>query len=80
MKKRLISLLLAFSMALTFLPVGAVSALAAESGSTFTFNNLKYEILSDTTAAVKGPAISTLSGEITIPETATDPSEEKLIL
>lgn len=32
MKKRLISLLLAFSMALTFLPVGAVSALAAESG------------------------------------------------
>lgn len=32
MKKRLISLLLAFSMALTFLPVGAVSAFAAESG------------------------------------------------
>lgn len=32
MKKRLISLLLAFSMALTFLPVGVVSALAAESG------------------------------------------------
>lgn len=77
MKKRLISLLLAFSMALTFLPVGAVSAFAAESGSTFTFNNLKYEILSDTTAAVKGPAISTLSGEITIPETATDPSDGK---
>ena len=33
MKKRLISLLLAFSMALTFLPVGAVSAFAAETGS-----------------------------------------------
>lgn len=32
MKKRLISLLLAFSMALTLLPVGAVSAFAAESG------------------------------------------------
>lgn len=32
MKKRLISLLLALSMALTFLPVGAVSAFAAESG------------------------------------------------
>lgn len=32
MKKRLISLLLAFSMALTFLPVGVVSAFAAESG------------------------------------------------
>lgn len=33
MKTRLISLLLAFSMALTFLPVGAVSAFAAETGS-----------------------------------------------
>lgn len=33
MKMRLISLLLAFSMALTFLPVGAVSAFAAETGS-----------------------------------------------
>ncbi len=33
MKKRLISLLLALSMALTFLPVGAVSAFAAETGS-----------------------------------------------
>lgn len=33
MKTRLISLLLAFSMTLTFLPVGAVSAFAAETGS-----------------------------------------------
>ena len=33
MKMRLISLLLAFSIALTFLPVGAVSAFAAETGS-----------------------------------------------
>ena len=51
MKKRLISLLLAFSMALTFLPVGAVSAFAAETGDTFNFNGLTYEITSDTTAA-----------------------------
>lgn len=55
MKKRLISLLLAFSMALTFLPVGAVSAFAAETGDTFNFNGLTYEITSDTTAKVKGP-------------------------
>lgn len=32
MKKRLISLLLAFSMMLTFLPAGAVSAFAEEIG------------------------------------------------
>ncbi len=47
MKKRLISLLLAFSMALTFLPVGAVSAFAAETGDTFNFNGLTYEITSE---------------------------------
>ena len=40
MKTRLISLLLAFSMALTFLPVGAVSAFAAETGSNLTLTVL----------------------------------------
>lgn len=48
MKKRLISLLLAFSMMLTFLPAGAVSAFA-NNGSIFTDNNqIKYK-LNDTT-------------------------------
>lgn len=35
MKKRLISLLLAFSMMLTFLPAGAVSAFAEENTLTY---------------------------------------------
>ena len=35
MKKRLISLLLAFSMMLTFLPAGAVSAFAEENSHTY---------------------------------------------
>ena len=48
MKKRLISLLLAFSMMLTFLPAGAVSAFA-NNGSIFTdTNQIKYK-LNDTT-------------------------------
>ena len=72
MKKRLISLLLAFSMALTFLPVGAVSAFAAETGDTFNFNGLTYEITSDTTAKVKGPEATTLLTQVTIPEKATN--------
>lgn len=64
MKTRLISLLLAFSMALTFLPVGAVSAFAAETGDTFNFNGLTYEITSDTTAKVKGPEATTLLTQV----------------
>ena len=72
MKTRLISLLLAFSMALTFLPVGAVSAFAAETGDTFNFNGLTYEITSDTTAKVKGPEANTLLTQVTIPEKATN--------
>ena len=72
MKTRLISLLLAFSMALTFLPVGAVSAFAAETGDTFNFNGLTYEITSDTTAKVKGPEATTLLTQVTIPEKATN--------
>lgn len=49
MKKRLVSLLLAFSMMLTFLPVGAVTAFA-NNGSIFidTTNQIKYK-LNDTT-------------------------------
>ena len=48
MKKRLISLLLAFSMMLTFLPAGAVSAFA-NNGSIFTdANQIEYK-LNDTT-------------------------------
>lgn len=72
MKTRLISLLLAFSMALTFLPVGAVSAFAAETGDTFNFNGLTYEITSDTTAKVKGPEANTLLTQVIIPEKATN--------
>ena len=41
MKKRLVSLLLAFSMMLTFLPVGAMAA------DTITQGNLKYTINPD---------------------------------
>ena len=47
MKKRLISLLLAFSMMLTFLPAGAVSAFAEETADDTT----KGTLLSDGTAA-----------------------------
>ena len=51
MKKRLISLLLAFSMALTFLPVGAVSAFAAE---TFEIDGVTYTVTGDNTVSVTG--------------------------
>lgn len=50
MKTRLISLLLAFSMALTFLPVGAVSAFAAETGSN------KLDLTPDTEVEIKETA------------------------
>lgn len=50
MKTRLISLLLAFSMALTFLPVGAVSAFAAETGSH------ELDLTPDTEVTITGTA------------------------
>lgn len=46
MKKRLVSLLLAFSMMLTFLPVGAVSAFAEE-GGTFNDGRLNYTVIDE---------------------------------
>lgn len=81
MKKRLISLLLAFSMMLTFLPAGAVSAFA-NNGSIFTdTNRIKYK-LNDTTmtATVIGsdredwPA----NGTVTIPSHVGNNEEYKV--
>lgn len=46
MKKRLVSLLLAFSMMLTFLPVGAVSAFAEDDG-TFNDGTLNYTVIDE---------------------------------
>lgn len=68
MKKRLVSLLLAFSMMLTFLPVGAVSAFAEDDG-TFDDGTLKYTVIDKTakTAKVSGVVDKTLT-EVTIPE------------
>ena len=62
MKKRLVSLLLAFSMMLTFLPVGAVSAFAEE-GGTFDDGTLYYTVISETpkTAKVSGVVDKTLT-------------------
>lgn len=46
--------------------------IAAETGDTFNFNGLTYEITSDTTAKVKGPEATTLLTQVTIPEKATN--------
>ena len=69
MKKRLVSLLLAFSMMLTFLPVGAVSAFAEE-GGTFDDGTLKYTVISETpkTAKVSGVVDADTLTEADIPE------------
>lgn len=67
MKKRLVSLLLAFSMMLTFLPVGAVTAFAAEP---ITVGYLKYRFDKNAkTAAIVGCVKSDLpqEGEIDLP-------------
>ena len=68
MKKRLVSLLLAFSMMLTFLPVGAVSAFAEE-GGTFNDGRLNYTVIDETakTAKVSGVVDKTLT-EADIPD------------
>ena len=60
MKKRLISLLLAFSMMLTFLPAGAVSAFAEETADDTT----KGTLLSDGQPITTGGTYS-LSGNYT---------------
>ena len=61
MKKRLVSLLLAFSMMLTFLPVGAVTAFAAEP---ITVGYLKYRFDKNAkTAAIVGCVKSDLPQE-----------------
>lgn len=81
MKKRLLSMILAVSMMLTFLPVGAVTAFA-NNGSIFTDNNqIKYK-LNDTTmtATVIGsdredwPA----NGTVTIPSYVENHGEYKV--
>lgn len=69
MKKRLVSLLLAFSMMLTFLPVGAVSAFADDDG-TFNDGTLNYTVIDEEakTAKVSGVVdVNTLT-EVTIPK------------
>lgn len=62
MKKRLVSLLLAFSTMLTFLPVGAVSAFA-EDGGTFSDGTLNYTVIDEgaKTAKVSGVVDKTLT-------------------
>lgn len=69
MKKRLVSLLLAFSMMLTFLPVGAVSAFAEEGGE-FDDGTLKYTVIGETpkTAKVSGVVDAATLTEADIPE------------
>lgn len=72
MKKRLVSLLLAFSMMLTFLPVGAVSAFAAD-GDTFNDGTLKYTVIDETakTAKVSGVVNANTLTEVTIRDEVT---------
>ena len=71
MKKRLVSLLLAFSMMLTFLPVGAVSAFA-EDANTFSDGTLNYTVIDEgaKTAKVSGVVDKTLT-EVTIQNEVT---------
>ncbi len=80
MKKRLISLLLAFSMMLTFLPAGAVSAFAEEpvDSSKGTLlkngNNIeqagKYQLRGPYTQGItintEGPVEINVTGEVTV--------------
>ena len=72
MKKRLVSLLLAFSMMLTFLPVGAVSAFA-EDDHTFSVGTLKYTVIDEgaKTAKVSGVVDVNMLTEVTIPDEVT---------
>ena len=80
MKKRLISLLLAFSMMLTFLPAGAVSAFAEETADDTTKGTLLHggDIITDSgpyqlkgpytqgiTINTKGPVEINVTGEVT---------------
>lgn len=69
MKKRLVSLLLAFSMMLTFLPVGVVSAFA-EDDHTFNDEKLKYTVIDEgaKTAKVSGVVDAATLTEAEIPE------------
>ena len=69
MKKRLVSLLLAFSMMLTFLPVGAVSAFAEE-GDTFNDGRLNYTVIDKgaKTAKVSGVVDADTLTEADIPD------------
>lgn len=69
MKKRLVSLLLAFSMMLTFLPVGAVSAFAEED-DTFNDGRLNYTVIDKTarTAKVSGVVGADTLTEADIPD------------
>lgn len=73
MKKRLVSLLLAFSMMLTFLPVGAVTAFAAEAGNNFDFEGITYKILDENSVSVVKPSKDTAPVDLVIPAKATDP-------
>lgn len=72
MKKRLVSLLLAFSMMLTFLPVGAVSAFAEDDG-TFNDEKLKYTVIDEgaKTAKVSGVVDADTLTEVTIQNEVT---------
>lgn len=72
MKKRLVSLLLALSMMLTFLPVGAVSAFA-EDDHTFNDETLYYTVIDEgaKTAKVSGVVDVNMLTEVTIPDEVT---------
>lgn len=69
MKTRLISLLLAFSMALTFLPVGAVSAFAAE---TFVIDGITYTVTGDDTVSVTGYDNASAAADLVLSDTVTN--------
>lgn len=69
MKTRLISLLLAFSMALTFLPVGAVSAFAAE---TFVINGITYTVTGENTVSVTGYDNASAAADLVLSGTVTN--------
>ena len=74
MKKRFVSFLLALSMVLTFLPVGALSAFAADvpelGEGEFDYQGLRYKILNSTDVSVVGPVEA--QTERVIPETVTN--------
>lgn len=88
MKKRLISLLLAFSMMLTFLPAGAVSAFAEETADDTTKGTLlsdgqpitksgTYQLKGPYTKGItintEGPVVINVTGEVTV----TAPENDK---